>query len=480
MPYLVTCTHCASKLKSPQPVPAGRELVCPRCQTKFTLATAAPEIVDPPAPTPATPTMAPRPQPKPAPAVAKKNDEDDIPEAVFDDDPPPKKRRRDEDEDERPRSKRRRDDDDEEDDLPRTKRRAKVDEDDEEDERPRSKRRRVDDDEEDDRDPPRRADDEDDDDSDDRGRRSKSRKKKGKKGLILALIGGLAAMFLLCGGAALMYFVDPFGMFQSGISSEMLAWAPPDAKSVVFTDVENAEKIDELKNKAVGVSDMASFGVRKDEIASTLAFGRGLFGAGEVNVIKLRSNADKKKIIEAAGGKEVSAEGSSYYTVRGGAMHFASDSLLITCKSESTLKSLLKGGSSRGASKELRAIAKKGDGLLILAAVDDAAAGSDMLMVLSATPNLGEMFGNPTGGGVRPKARSTVLSLNASGDRARLRIETDYGDSASADRVASDLRKALDMKRHEYETYTVSTSGGSVTMKASGPIKGSGRNPLGL
>ena len=44
MPYLVTCPSCGIKLKSVQPVPAGRSLNCPKCATAFALSEPAPEV----------------------------------------------------------------------------------------------------------------------------------------------------------------------------------------------------------------------------------------------------------------------------------------------------------------------------------------------------------------------------------------------------------------------------------------------------
>src|SRR5437667_9514976 len=44
MPYQVLCPKCSTKLKSKQPVPAGRTLTCPQCKHTFTLTEDAAEV----------------------------------------------------------------------------------------------------------------------------------------------------------------------------------------------------------------------------------------------------------------------------------------------------------------------------------------------------------------------------------------------------------------------------------------------------
>ncbi|HJZ94326.1 MAG TPA: hypothetical protein VKE40_25910 [Gemmataceae bacterium] len=184
MPYVIQCPSCSTKLKSAQPVPAGRTVTCPQCKNPFTTSEAAQEVNgQPTAPAPSAaealkpataapapvPTRAPAPPPMPArpgksvmgaldaftadkrsqPADSGKIRDAEIVDDEDADDRPKTRRRRDEDgdEDDRPRSRNRgRDDDDDE--RPRSRRRREEDED--EDERPRGRKRR-DDDEEDDR-----------------------------------------------------------------------------------------------------------------------------------------------------------------------------------------------------------------------------------------------------------------------------------------------------------------------------------------
>src|SRR5262249_7047930 len=149
-------------------------------------------------------------------------------------DRPRSKRGRDEDEDDRPRSKRGRDEDDEE--LPKSRSRRAVDDEDEDpddDDRPRS-----------------------------RGRKGK---KKPNKALLLALIGGGAALLLVCVVGAVMYFVDPFGLF-GGASSDMLAWAPADSQMIIFMDVEEMEKVNEMKGSFKGdIADSTKLGLKSED-----------------------------------------------------------------------------------------------------------------------------------------------------------------------------------------------------------------------
>jgi len=169
MPYVVTCPACATRLKTPAVVPAGKAVTCPQCKHAFTTTEVSPELADSVVPRPPVP-----------PPVPRRSKQDDLPAAEFVDD---------EDEDDRPRAKRRRDDEDEEDD------------------RPRAKRRRDEDDEP----APRR----------------KAKKKKSPLVLILAI--GLPLVFLLLVGAGIGAY---FMFFSGGASSDMLAWAPSDSTTV--------------------------------------------------------------------------------------------------------------------------------------------------------------------------------------------------------------------------------------------------------
>ena len=122
MPYVVVCPKCGSKLKSGQPVAAGRRLACPQCKEVFTLSAPAPEVDNPDAsPAPAVAAAAPQARPKPpvgileppakpparsAASARPSAARDDVRDAEFvdDDDRPMAKRSRNEDdEDDRPR-----------------------------------------------------------------------------------------------------------------------------------------------------------------------------------------------------------------------------------------------------------------------------------------------------------------------------------------------------------------------------------------
>jgi hypothetical protein len=570
MPYQVTCPDCSSKLKSAQPVPAGRPLTCPQCKRVFTLSEPAPEIdTQPVATTPPAPSapaaggyVTPRRGSKaeideidtadivdaadfvpPSKSKAKRrdDDEDDRPRSrarrdddeddrplrsrgpkddfAFDDDERPKSKRRrdDDDEDDRPRSRRPRDED-EEDDRPR-RRRDRDEEDDrpkrgraakDEEERPRSKRGRDEDDEdrprskrgrdEDDEDLPksrgrRVVDDEDEDTDDDDRPRSRGRKgkKKPKKALLLALIGGGAALFLLLGCVLVNVFWDPLGLFGGGSSSEMLAWAPADSQMVIFMDVEGMEKVDEMKGTFKGeVSDSTKLGLKSEDVSAVMGAGKGggllggLGGDPDVTIIKLRKSADQKKIIDASGGTEATANGKKYYkTKSGGGLHFASDKLLVVTKTESTMTSLLQKEEGKVAvSDDLRSTAKRGDGLFWIASTGQAAEQGDMIGLMAGLANLGNMF-KDGGKGPKtnpPKCKATLMSMKASGNRATGKFESTYDSSDAAKRMGDDLKKAMEQSKNnkgsDFESFDVSTSGATVTLTIVGPInKGKGGFP---
>src|SRR5262245_60387007 len=199
MPYVIQCPSCSTKLKSAQPVPAGKTVTCPQCKNPFTTSEAAQEVnaqptspaTEAPKPATAAPARAPAPPPMPArPAKtvtgaldaftadkrAQPADGGKVPDAeiVDDEDDRPKARRRrddDEEEDDRPRARGRRRGDDEEDNRPRSRRRE-GDEDDEE-ERPRERNGQPEEEDEDDRPRGRRRKDEDDEDDRPRSKRRK-------------------------------------------------------------------------------------------------------------------------------------------------------------------------------------------------------------------------------------------------------------------------------------------------------------------
>ncbi len=465
MPFLVQCPSCGGQLRANQPVPAGREINCPKCKSTFTLTAPAPEIVA------SAPVVKAPPIPKPR--------EEEIPDAVLldDEDERPKSRsRRAIDDDEPPRSRRRPVEVDEDDEPPRSRRRPVLAKSEpprsrrrpaEEDEAPRSRQRRVVDDDSDERPISRRRDEDDEDER--RPKRRQKGKKKKNKGLLIGLVAGIAALFVI-GGAALMYFVDPFGMF-GGTPSEMTAWIPPDAQMVMFKDFEASAKADAANVGFRGGADTEDFGVRNEDVAAILVASQAANENAEVQIIRLKSSGDRKKIVDKAGGTEATAEGKAYYKLRnGGALHFASDRLLIGSRSESALTALFK---KRGATGEVKKMVDRADGLFWVAIT------GNVLQVLD--PVAKQLGGGPKRGEL---AVSTLIAIKASGRTGSTRIETTYDSSEIAKSIADKLRTAIaaDKTRPgDIESFDVSTSGSTVILKMSGPLKqGSKAFPVGF
>jgi hypothetical protein len=562
MPYQVTCPDCSAKLKSAQPVPAGRPLTCPQCKRVFTLSEPAPEIdtqpvatTPAPVPAPATPPAGAPPAggyvtprrgskaeideidtadivdaadfvpPSKAKAKRRTNDDDDRPRSrsrrdddeddrprrsrgpqddfAFDDDERPKsKRRRDEDDDERPKSKRRRDED--EDDRPRRRGRDEDEEDDrprnrpdreEEDDRPRRGRAAVDEDQdrprskrardEDDEDLPksrsRRAVEDEDEDADDEDRPRSRKKKKSNKALLVALIGGGAALFLLLGCFLFNYFVDPFGLFGGG-SSEMLAWAPSDSQMIMYMDVEEMERVNDKGALQGGVTDSTKLGLKSEDVSAVMGAGKGggllggLGGDPDVTIIKLRKDAEQKKIVDSAGGTEATASGKKYYkTKNGGGLYFASSKLLVVTKTEATMTTLLAKDEGKVViSDDLRSTVKRADGLFWMASTGQAAEQGDMIGLMAGFANLFKDLGGKGGPkAAAPKCKSTLMSSKVSGSRATIKFESTYDSSDSAKRIADDLKKAMEQnknKSNELESFDVSNSGATVTLTMVGPV----------
>jgi hypothetical protein len=542
MPYQVICPNCSSKLKSGQPVAAGRTLTCPQCKKAFTLTEPATEVDTQPVGVkpPSTSTKSGRTTDAAVPRKGSKADIDDIESADivdgadFDYDSKPKaKRRRDEDdEDDRPRSRSRRNEDvddsprsksrrdDDEDDRPRSRRSRNEDdedpprarksravEEDDEDDRPRSRkgrapddeddrpksrlrvddedeeelprsrkgRARVDDDEEEDeRSKSRkgRAIDDDDEEDDDRPRARKRKGKKGNKTLLVALIGGGAALvFLLCVGLVLIF--DPFGfnLFGGG-SSEMLAWAPSDSQFVMYMDIEGMEKVNDVKGGAMGeITDSAKLGLKREEVSAVMGAGKsgGLIGPGDpdVTVIKLRSSADKTKLINSSGGKEATVNSKKYYkTSNGGGLYFASDKLLVVTKTEAVMTNLLQKDEGKVViSDDLRSAAKRGDGLFWMASTGEAAEKGDMIGMFAGLANAFNM--GKGGNAAQPKCKSTLMSVKSSSSKSTTKIESTYDSSDTARKLGDDLKKMLDQsknKMNNIDSFDVSSSGATVTL----------------
>jgi hypothetical protein len=484
MPYVVTCPKCKTKLKSNDPVPAGRSVTCLKCKTMFTLMKPAPELEAPAKPAPSADRVD-------RPARPRDDDDDDRPRRRKDDDEEedrPRSRRR--DDDDRPRGKRP-PDDDEEGDLPRGKRRR--DEDDADDDRPRSRNRAADDDDADDRPRSHRGRDEDDDppaypgkrrrdedDEDDDRPRSRKGRKKSRKALFLILGAAAAMLFLLGAGGLAVWYFDPFGLF-GGASSEMLAWVPSDSQAIMYVDVEAMDKVNELKSTFKGEPvDQVKLGLKPEDVSAVLGAGKDV-GDEAVSVIKLRSKADQQKLISSCGGKEATANGKKYYkSSGGGALYFAADKLLVVTKNEATMTALLQKDKKVTISDDLKSAANKGDGIIWMAATGSAAEHGDMVGMMSGLANaLANMMGGP-GAKSQPKAKGTLMSMKVSGSKATVRFESTYDSSDTAKKVADDLKKAMDMaksKSKDLESFDVSTSGSTVTLAITGPVK-SGKGGL--
>jgi hypothetical protein len=249
MSHSIQCPHCQAVLKSPTPVPPGKNVKCPQCKQFF--ATGEPRKEAAPAPvapvsndlfneddemaaaiakleadqsagTPPAPVPA-----KPAPAAAPKQDElvvteDELIEPeeeekpiqqkpVKKEPPPAKKKREDDDEDEKPRPKNKRYDEDEASSEKPRSRSKKTDPDDEnedEDDEPRSKKNRRDDDEDDE---PRS--------------RKKKKKKAGGSAMLLTFLlgGGVLGLLACCGcgiGSYFFFFANPMaGKWESDLGN---------------------------------------------------------------------------------------------------------------------------------------------------------------------------------------------------------------------------------------------------------------------
>jgi hypothetical protein len=512
MPYLVTCPNCGSKLKTSQPVPAGRSLTCPQCKAGFTLSEPAPAMDAPaaapaprPAPSPSRAAASPAPSARvERPAKSGRDEDNERPRSRRDaDDERPRSRRRDDEEDDRPRRRR---DEDDEDDRPRRRRRPTdedVDEDrpksrrprddeDHEDDRPKSRRprdedededrprsrRRVDDDEDEERPKARKGRDADDDEDEDDRPRRRGRAKKSKKGPVL-ILGGLAALFVLfVVGGLIMYFADPFGLFGGGASSEMLAWAPSDSQALIYMDIEGMEKVDEMKANIKGeVVDQVKLGLKPEEVSAVLGAGRAM-GDAELSVIRLRAKADQQKLIAACGGKEATANGKKYYkSSGGGGLYFASDRLLVVTKNEAVMTAALQKENKVTISDDLRAVSKSGEGLMWMAASGPAAEKGDMIGLMAGFGNLMGGFGvggPPAPKSTPPKAKATLLSIKASGSRGTGRFESTYDSPETAKRMADDLRKIMEQaktKSKDMESFDISTSGSTVVLTIVGPVK---------
>ena len=231
-------------------------------------------------------------------------------------------------------------------------------------------------------------------------------------------------------------------------------------------------------------------------MSAVLGAGRisGMGGEPDVMVIKLRASADKNAIINSVGGTKATAGDKEYYKTRaGGALYFPSDRMVVISKNESAVTGRL--GKDEGKvviTDDLRDVAKRGDGIVWIASTGQAAEQADFIGMISAIANMGAMFG-PGGKGFGPggpdfpkpsRAKSTAMSMKVSGNTASVRFESTYDNADAAQKIADDLRRSIDVIKSKGEPGTeasVSSSGATVTLRMSGPVKkGKGMMPFGM
>jgi hypothetical protein len=92
------------------------------------------------------------------------------------------------------------------------------------------------------------------------------------------------------------------------------------------------------------------------------------------------------------------------------------------------------------------------------------------------------MFGKkgPKGPKDSPKCTSTTMSIKVSGSKGTMKVESIYDSADGAKRISDDLKKAMDQtksKSKDMESFDVTTSGSTVTLTITGPIKGQGGMP---
>jgi hypothetical protein len=306
---------------------------------------------------------------------------------------------------------------------------------------------------------------------------------------LIGLLAG-AGLLLLLGGAAVMYFVDPFGLFGGGgASSDMLAWMPADTQSIEGVDYAEVNKYPKALTVArQNLRDTETIGIKAEDVSASMQGKNTSKGTAEVTVLKMKSAVDKDKIIKTAGGQEATANGKKYYkTNSGGGLYFASDKLILLTRSENTMTGLLQKEDGKVViSKDLQDCVKRADGHLWAAAV-----GSDANMF--GAGGMGK--GGPPGLAAPPAAKSSVMSAKLSGDEVTIKMELTFADADTAKRAGesiegmfkiikgfmdmaasmggkganADAKKMQDMKKMLDEA-KVTTSGSTVTITMKGPI----------
>jgi hypothetical protein len=441
MPFVVTCPVCHIQLKSARPIAAGRDLTCPQCKNGFTLTQPATEMDL--AGTPPTMRPGPSPLPPPIPAIRPvmgRLEPDDAPrprrDRVNDDRPSPRRPVEVEDDD-RPLVHRERAADEFEDEAPR---------------RPRDRRR------------------------------NKSRTR------LVVLVGGLAALFLCCtGGGLTLYLADPFRWF-SGPSSDLVAWMPADTQHVEGIDFAEVGKHPRaLTGVRQRIADAESLGLKAEDVADALIGKKSGAGPAEVVVLRLKSAADRNRIVQAAGGSEATANGRKYFRTRaGGAIHFPSDRTVVLTRSEAAMTGLLQKEEGKVViSKDLQECLKRADGHLWAATV-----GAETHPFGGAG-----MAGGIPGTAPVPAPRSSVMAARLSGDEVAVRMELTFADAETARRASDQIdgmfkmfrgfmemagglarggnaeaKKMQDMKRM-FETVQITTNGPTVIITFTGPVE---------
>jgi hypothetical protein len=164
---------------------------------------------------------------------------------------------------------------------------------------------------------------------------------------------------------------------------------------------------------------------------------------------------------------------------------------VVITQSESSLTARL--GKDEGkvvVSDDLRAVTRRGDGLAWIAAGGQAAEQADFIGMIVGLANMFAPGGPGLGpgmaaGGPKPsRARSSLMAMKASGNTATIRFESTYDSSETARKMADDLQRALTANKAKIEpdsSFDVSSSGPTVTLRVSGPVKkGKGPFPFGL
>jgi hypothetical protein len=383
MPYSFGCPECGSKLKTANPVPAGRAIQCPKCKHTFTSSdTTVEELPATPLATSSVPPMSSRSQTASGPADSdglptrlsrrrssgsrseengdsdgyrrREEDEDRSSPRPRDDDDGRRSRRRDEDddrgsrrEDNRASSRRRNDADD--DDRPRRR--------DDDDDR-RSRRR----DDDDDRYTRRRRLDEDDDFDD----RSRGRRRKGNTGAIILIV---ALVLLVIGGAVAAMIWGFGGGGGNNYDKDLLAYLPKNTSGVFAMDfgslLKNPGSRDALQEPQVrrALDDMKrEIGIALEDVDRVVVGVSDLSPNREPNavvVVRFNRKIEKEKVLsDFRGQKKEHKTGSYYVNNQGLSLSFPADDMLVFANRENILTDALTSDGNIRYSEELQEMTK--------------------------------------------------------------------------------------------------------------------------